>query len=293
MTRHYRHCWRSTPAAILAAVAIAGATFPAPAAAQALALPPPPAAGLVQRLDAALPLEMALVDEEGQAVRLGQYFGDGRPVLLVLGYCRCPQLCGLLMHGLLEALQASQAPRRSWRIVGVSIDPHDTPASARSRRELDRAYAQFLLDGRAPAAPLDLHLLIASGADSARLARLAGFAYSSADAPAPASGAPPARFAHPAAVIVATPQGRISRYLMGVSFEPVDIRSALLDASGARIGGLSSRIALLCAHFDPQLGRHSSAIMDALRAVGVVSAALLAAWCWRRRLPPNAGDAAP
>jgi protein SCO1 len=248
---------------------------------QALALPPPPVARLEQRPGAALPMPMELLDEMGQRVRLGDYFAAGRPVLLVLGYYRCPQLCGLLMHGLLEALQDSGVSRRAWRIVGISIDAQDTPTTAHARRELDLAYADFLLGARAAAAPLDLHLLTASAPDTRALAAQVGYvSHAIADDDAREAGA---RFAHPAAVIVATPEGKVSRYLMGIRFDGAELKVALADAAGDRIGGITSRAALLCAHFDPHAGRYSGAVMTATRIVGVTLAAALAGWCWRRR----------
>jgi protein SCO1/2 len=249
---------------------------------QPLALPAPPPAKIDQRPGAALPLDMPLRDEIGAPVRLGDYFHADRPVLLVLGYYRCPQLCGLLMHGLLEGLQGSGISRLDWRIVGVSIDPRDDPAAARARSELDFAYADFLLGAQSPAAPLDLHLLVASRADSQQLAAQVGFIYRAAGA-----DAAPARFAHPGAVIVATPDGQVSRYLMGIQFDPADLRIALADAAGDRIGGVTGRIALLCAHFDPRVGRYSDAVMNTLRLLGAAMVVSLAGWCWHRRGSPG------
>jgi protein SCO1 len=251
------------------------------ARAQALALPPAPVARIEPRPGAALPLHMELLDEAGRRVRLGDYFGAGRPVLLVLGYYRCPQLCGLLMQGLLEALQGSGVPRRDWRIVGISIDAQDTPTTARARRELDLAYADFLLGAQSADAPLDLHLLTASAQELRALGTQIGYvSHAIPDEDARAAGA---RFAHPAAVIVATPGGKVSRYLMGIRFDAAELKVALADAAGDRIGGISSRIALLCAHFDPHVGRYSGAVMTGARIGGLTLAAALAGWCWRRR----------
>lgn len=252
--------------------------FAAPLLAQPLALPAPSAARLVQQPGAQLPLDLPVRDDLGQPAQLADYFRDGQPVLLVLGYYRCPQLCGLLMHGLLEGLQASAAPRHGWRIVGLSVDPDDTPASAHSRRALDLAYADFLLGPTAAPESMHLDLLVAPPRQVQRLAQSAGFTYATGD-----SAGAQTLYDHPATVIVATPQGRISRYLMGVRFEPAELRAALAEARGGEVGGWSGRIAMLCAHFDPQVGRLSAAVMNALRAVGLLSALSLALWCWRRR----------
>ena len=86
-------------------------------------------------------------------------------------------------------------------------------------------------------------------------------------------------------MLVATPQGKVSRYLMGIRFEPAELKLALAEAAGDRIGILSGRVALLCSHFDPRWGRHSAAVMNGMRAMGLLLAGGLALWCWRRRAP--------
>src|SRR5690349_7439881 len=105
----------------------------ATAGAQPLALPAPPDAGLEQRIGARVPLDVEVTDESGRPELVADFVDGTRPVLLVPGYDRCPQLCGLVMRGLIEALQAGGTPRAQWRIVGIGIDPDDTPADARAR----------------------------------------------------------------------------------------------------------------------------------------------------------------
>jgi protein SCO1 len=268
----------------LVSLVLVSALLAGQALAQPMANPVAPKAALAQRPGAPLPLGLALVDEADRPVKLGDYFGGGRPVLLVLGYYRCPELCGLLMHGLLEALQASGVSRRDVRILRVSIDPQDTPATAAARRDVDLAYADFLLGAQSPDTALDLHLLVGTADHTARLAGAVGFTYEPAQT-ADSGEEETARYAHPAAVVVVTPQGRVSRYLTGIRFDPAELRSALLQASQGRIGGLTDRIALLCAHFDPHWGRYSTTVMTGLRVLGLSIAAALGLWCWRRRLP--------
>jgi protein SCO1 len=252
---------------------------------QPLALPPPPDASVAQRLGTQLPLDLVAVDDMGLQRHLADYFEGQRPVLLVPGYYRCPQLCGLLMHGLLDALRESGLPRTRWRIVRFSIDPRETTADARARRELDLAYADSLLGAKPARSPVDLHLLTLAPADAKRLAHSAGYAYERLDARA--AGDP--RFAHPASVIVVTPRGVVSRYLNGIDFEPAELRVALADAAGDRIGSVTSRLALLCAHFDPRVGRHSADVMNALRGVSLLLVVGLAGWCWHRRRAHGGG----
>ena len=238
-----------------------------------------PAVALTQRVGAALPLESRWRDADGRGVVLADFFSDGKPVLVVLGYYTCPQLCGMLMHGVLEAVHSAGPRARDARIVAISIDPGDTTATARARRDSDLAYAAFLRDGAAPRAELpELHLLTGDATAIDAVVAAAGYRIRPA---ADRSGG--ARVDHPAALVVATPRGRVSRYLMGVRFDPGELGDAIADARDGRSGGVSDRIALLCAHLDLALGRHSRVVLDVARAVAILVALALAAWCWRRR----------
>ena len=271
------------------------------AAAQALApAPSSPDASLAATPGARLPLKLPLVDSDGRAVRLGDYFDD-RPVLLVLGYYRCAQLCGLLMQNLLGALQDTRLPRSALRIVRVSIDPEETPEVARSRRAADLAYAELLASATPARArnqtavssttPLRLALLTGTESATRRLADAVGFRY--ALDVEHGKDDPGARFAHPAAVLVVTPDGRLSRTLPGVAFDATELRLALVEASQGRIGTLSDRIALLCAHVDPRLGRHTDAVLHGMRAFGVLLAVGLAGLLLVLNKRPRAADMTP
>ena len=248
--------------------------------AQPLALPPPPQAGLVPHPGALLPLDAPLRDDLGQPVRLGDYFHPDQPVLLVPAYYRCTELCGLLMQGLLQSLQQSGLPRADWRIVVFSIDPGDLPADAHRRRDLDLAYASFLEGAHDVATPLHLDVLVADAAQSARIAQAVGLRY---EALRTSSRNAARDIAHPATVVVATPAGTVARYLNGVQFAPEELRSALVEAGQGRIGGLGERLAILCAHFAPTVGRHSTAVMAAARVAGLLTLAGLLAIAWRHQ----------
>ncbi|MBW7924837.1 MAG: SCO family protein [Burkholderiaceae bacterium] len=234
----------------------------------------PPPVDFVQRIGARLPLDLPVLDARGHSTRLGAQFTGSRPVLLVLGYYTCPNLCGIAMHGLIEALHATALPVDDYRIVGVSVDPQDTPASARARADAYGGYARFVFGERnAPSS----HLLVAdAGGIDALTARVGFVSMRTPDAPASSP------IAHPTGVVVVTPEGTVSRYLFGVRFDANELRLALVEASAGRIGGLSDRVRLLCAHFDPAIGLHSEAAMNAARVTGLLTVLLLGGWILRR-----------
>lgn len=225
-----------------------------------------PQAQYLQQLDAQLPLSAAFVDDSGHTVRLGAFFGT-QPVVLVLGYYHCPNLCSTLMDGVLESLADVGLPPRAYRVLGVSIDPSEDAALAARKKA---SYATLL--ARAGG---DLHLLTGMKPQIDALARSAGFRYTYDESAG--------QYAHPAGFLVATPGGRISHYFMGVRFDPRDVRLALVDASSGRIGSPVDRLLLLCSHYDPVTGRYSTAAMSLVRAVCLAVLAALGIWMWRAR----------
>jgi len=243
----------------------------APAFAQAPA-PAAPAVAFEQHLGARLPLDAGFIDSAGRAVRLrDESPPSGPPTLLMLGYHRCPQLCGLATQGVLEALRQGDV---AARVVFVSVDPGETAAEAADKRRADVGYARLLAGDDARATPA-IERLVGPPASIAALASAVGFVYRAGDATN--------RFAHPAGVVVVTPDGRVSRYLMGVRFDPAALREAVEAARRERIGTPSDRLALLCAHLDPRTGTHTGAVMTLARLVGLATLALLATLAWRHR----------
>lgn len=224
---------------------------------------PAPAPGFRQQRGQALPLDLAFLDEIGRSRSLRDFFGK-QPVLLVFGYYHCPRLCSTIMDGVLQSVQDIDLP---LAIVGVGIDPAETPQDAA------RKHGAYL--AAYPDMKHTLHLLTGSRAPIARLARAAGFDYRHDSA----SG----QYDHPAGFLIATPDGHISRYFTGLRFERRDVRLALIEASGNRIGPLSERILLLCSHYDPVQGRYSWAVMGLLRVAGLASVLLLAGGLWMLR----------
>ncbi len=221
-----------------------------------LALPAAPQAAFTQQLDAQLPLALDFIDEAGATVPLGRFFGQ-RPVVLVLGYYQCPNLCSTLMDGVLQTLAAMELPKNAYRLVEVSIDPAET-AQLAARKKMS---FEPMLGQRGA----DLHLLTGTAPAIAQLAQAAGFSYT--------YDAALRQYVHPAGFLVATPDGRIARYFQGVRFEPQDVRLALVEASAGRIGSPADRLLLLCSHYDPATGRYSLAAMTLVRSS--------ACWCWR------------
>jgi protein SCO1/2 len=224
-----------------------------------------------QRLGEPLPLHAQFRDEAGTPVPLATYFTT-RPVILVLTYFACNNLCGTMLSALTTRLaRIDLIAGRDFDVLVASIDPGDTPATATRKKQ-----AYVALYGRADAAR-GWHFVTGEPPAIAELTQAAGFRY----VRDPASG----QYAHPAGVLLLTPAGRIARYFAGVDFPERELKYGLIEASSNRIGSPVDRLWLLCYHYDAATGRYGAAVGAALRASGLLTVAGLggAIVIWLRR----------
>jgi protein SCO1/2 len=245
---------------LLALAATCGSAF-VPARAQDRTDPVPPAlvhVGVDEHPDGALPLQLAFKDDAGRDVTLGSYFRPGHPVILTLNYYRCPMLCTLELNGLVAAMkELAWTPGGEFSVVTVSIDPEETVALARAKKQ---SYLPAL--GK-PAAADGWHFLTGTASCIGALTAAAGFGYS--------YDKETRQYGHAAVILVATPEGRISRYLYGVEYPPSELKLALLAASDGKIGSTWERFILYCYHYDAARGRYSLAAMSLMRAGGALT----------------------
>ena len=215
------------------------------------------AIGFDQHLNERLPLDTRLVDESGKTVRLGDFFG-AKPVVLSFAYFECPMLCTMSLNGLTSALKVlSLEPGADFEILTISFDPKDTPAAASDKK------AHYVERYGHPGAKGGWHFLTGDREAIDRVTGAAGFRY--------AWDEDTKQFAHPAGVIVATPDGRLARYLFGVEYGPRDLRYALIEASDGKIGSAVDELLLYCFHYDPETGRYGLVIMRAIRIAGAAT----------------------
>ncbi len=257
MTTRTRPAW--LPLAMTAALAWAG-----PASAQEVKGPQAnllKQVAFAQNLDAQLPLDTPLRDESGRDVTLGDYFGK-KPVIVTFVYYECPMLCKLALADLVRNLKVlTMSAGKEFEIVTVSIDPTETPRQAAQKK------AGYLKRYGRPGAEGGWHFLTGTEPAIKRLTGVAGFRY----AYDPASK----QYAHAAGLLVATPRGRIARYIYGLDFPASALRWALVEASAGKIGSPVDRLLLMCFHYDPTTGRYNFAIMSVIRVLGVATALAL------------------
>ena len=218
--------------------------------------------GIDEKLDAPLPLQVLFKDDAGRDVTLGSYFRPGHPVLLTLNYYRCPMLCSLELSGLVEGMkQLAWTPGDEFTVVTVSFDPRETPTLARAKKQ---SYVEDL--GR-PSAEAGWHFLTGSKESIEALTKAVGFSYQ--------YDKETDQYGHAAVVMLATPEGRMSRYLYGVAFEPATLKLGLLEASNGTIGSTWERFILYCYHYDATEGRYALAALSIMRVGGALTVLVL------------------
>ena len=65
------------------------------------------------------------------------------------------------------------------------------------------------------------------------------------------------QFAHASAIEIATPEGRLAQYYLGVEFSPKDIQLGLVEASHGTIGSTVDNLLTYCYQYDPTQNRHT------------------------------------
>lgn len=216
-----------------------------------------------QRLNEQLPLDAVFRDERGRPVALREFFGS-RPVVLAFVYYQCPMLCSQVMNGISSAAKAVPfLVGRDYDVVLISFDPRDTPETAATKRQEHLAKWP---EGDARA----WHLLTGDEATIRRVTSAAGFTYRWDER----SG----QFAHVSGILVATPDGRLSRYFYGVEFSPKELRMALVESGEGKVGSVIDELFLYCFHYDPESGRYGLLVMNLVRLGGLMTVLLVGAY---------------
>ncbi len=216
--------------------------------------------GLTPRLGEQIPLDLVFTDSHGETVTLREYFHQDRPIVLTFVYHTCPMLCSVLLDGVTRSLDdVPWTPGEGYEMVTVSFSPEDTPeraAEQRARylRRLDQEEAEW-------------HFLTGSEDAIQALTQATGFMFKWVEEQG--------EYAHPAAVIVLSDEGGITRYLPDLVPRGRDLRAAIVEASDGMVGTLLDRAFLYCFQFDPTSNSYVLVARRAMQVGGGITALLL------------------
>jgi len=219
--------------------------------------------GLTPHLGEQIPLDLPFVDSDGEAVTLQNYFHQGRPVVLTFVYHTCPMLCSSLLDGVTRSLQdLSWIPGANYEILTVSFSPYDTPQRAAQQR------ARYL--NRLDHQDAEWRFLTGDEPSIVALTQAVGFEYKWIEEMG--------EFAHPAAVIVLSDSGVITRYLPDLAPRGRDLRAAIVEASNGTVGNLLDQAFLYCFQFDPTTNSYVLVARRAMQVGSGLTALLLIAF---------------
>ncbi|MFH1143712.1 MAG: SCO family protein [Candidatus Eisenbacteria bacterium] len=209
-----------------------------------------PEVGVAEHLGERLPLDLRFLDPEGRSIPLAELID--RPTVLTLVYYRCPGICSPLLSGLVDVLEKMELePGRDYQVLTISFDPTETPDLAGRKR------ANHLAAFHEPFPDSAWHWMTGDSLSIARLTDAVGFRYKRVGKD----------FTHPGLLTILSPDGRIARYLYGITFLPFDLKLALIEASQGRVGPSINRVLLYCFSYDPDGRRYA---FDILKVSGTL-----------------------
>lgn len=232
-----------------------------------------------QRLGNSLPLAAEFKDENGQMVKLGDYFGKGRPVVVALVYYECPMLCNQVLNGLTGSLKGvSFDAGKEFDVIAVSFDARefDKPELAKNKK------ASYMERYGRPGTENGWHFLTGSQVSIDAITTATGFKY--------AWDEKSNQFAHGSAIMLATPSGSLSRYFYGIDYSPRDLKLGIMDSAENKVGTVADELLLYCFHYDPASGKYGFQILSALRLAAIATVlgmGLMGFVFWRRNKGRN------
>ena len=216
--------------------------------------------GIEQKLNGQIPLDAQFKDENGNTVELGKYFNDGKPVILALVYYECPMLCNEVLNGLTGSLKGiSFDAGKDYDVIAISFDAreNDKPDLAKNKKQ------SYLERYNRPDSANGWHFLTGTQPEIDKVTKAVGFNYHFDEATN--------QFAHAGGIMIATPEGRLSRYFYGIDYSPKDLKFGIMDSAQDKIGNPAEQLYLYCFHYDPSSGKYGLAILRILRLLAVAT----------------------
>jgi len=216
--------------------------------------------GIEQKLNEQLPLDAEFKDENGKVVKLSDYFGKGRPVLLALVYYECPMLCNEVLNGVTGSLKGiSFDAGKEFDVVAISFDARENDKADLAKNKK----ASYLNRYGRGGTENGWHFLTGTQSEIDKVTNAVGFNYKFDEASN--------QFAHAGGIMIITPDGKVSRYLYGIDYAPKDLKFALMDSGEGNIGNPVEQLYLYCFHYNPATGKYGLEILSVMRLMAVAT----------------------
>lgn len=221
--------------------------------------------GIKEHLGETIDLNLQVRDESGQLRTLGSFFTSHKPVMLSPVYFNCPGLCNYHFNGVVETLQnIDWNPGDKFEVIAFSFDSKEGAELATAKK------ANYMKMYNRAGTENGFHFLSADEATIKKLTASLGFEYR--------WNAQANEWSHASAAIVITPDGKISRYLHGIAFEPKDMKLALNEASNGKIGNIIDSVVLFCFKYDEHKSKYGLQVFRVVQLAGALMVLILAFW---------------
>jgi protein SCO1/2 len=213
--------------------------------------------GIDEHLGDIIPLDAKFATSNGDSVLLSDLLEEGKPVLLNPLYYECPMLCGLVLDGTINVIEdLVWKPGKDFIVISVSIDPdEDAELAARSKQNYLSQMDSTTRSG--------WHFLTGNKTEIDKVIEAVGFRYKEIEGTG--------EYAHSAAIMLLSPEGKITRYLYGISYDEFNVRSALYEAADGKIGNTIDKIVMYCYQYDPDSGSYAPVAINIMKLGGLAT----------------------
>lgn len=211
--------------------------------------------GIVEKLGETIPLDLTFQNEENDTVSLGELID--KPTILSFVYFDCPGLCSPLLSGISEVVEKMDMKLgEDYQVITISFNTKDTPEKARVKK---KNFVQKIGEENRR------HWVYLTGSQEniLKATEAAGWKYKPQGLD----------FAHPSAIILLSPEGKITRYLYGISFLPFDTKMAIIEAQKGIARPTINKILEYCFAYDPGGKTYT---LQVTRVVGAFTLIILA-----------------
>jgi len=221
--------------------------------------------GIQEKINGQIDLNLVVTNELGAKVALTTFFKSNKPVILSLVYFNCPGLCNFHLNGLVDTLKSVDwSPANQFEIIAFSFDTKETPAVA-----LQKKAAYLKLYART-GTENGWHFVTADEANVKKITESVGFKFK--------WNVQAQEWSHASAAIVISPDGKISRYLHGIQFEPRDVKLALNEAASGKVGNIVDSVMLYCFKYDSHQSKYGLQVFNIMKLAGAATVVALALW---------------
>lgn len=221
--------------------------------------------GIQEKIGEQIDLNLIVTNEKGEKVALSTFFNSQHPVILSPVYFDCSSLCNFHLNGLTETLKSVDwSPGKQFEVIAFSFDSKESSVVASAKKE-----NYLKLYGR-QGTENGWHFVTADANTVKKITESVGFKYKWNEQVK--------EWAHASAAIVISPQGKISRYLHGIQFEPRDVKLALNEAANGKVGNIVDSAMLFCFKYDSHNSKYGLQVFNVMKLAGAITVVALALW---------------